>query len=158
MNYIASVYNDELKRMAVGEVSLHSRSSLRDLIILFNNMDQTSAPNRELYAESLRCLNKLAEYRRLRVFAGNNTIPSVIWLVLLIGGLITVAYTYFLGVKNIRAQYLMTAALTVTITLILVLIYILDHPFTGRSSVSIEPLRQTMEVMQQDSENGAGLR
>jgi len=42
--------------------------------------------------------------------------------------------------------------------LILVLIYILDHPFTGRSSVSIEPLRQTMEVMQQDSENGAGLR
>lgn len=158
MNYIASVYNDELKRMAVGEVSLHSRSSLRDLIILFNNMDQTSAPNRELYAESLRCLNKLAEYRRLRVFAGNNTIPSVIWLVLLIGGLITVAYTYFLGVKNIRAQYLMTTALTVTITLILVLIYILDHPFTGRSSVSIEPLRQTMEVMQQDSENGAGLR
>jgi len=158
MNYIASVYNDELKRMAVGEVSLHSRSSLRDLIILFNNMDQTSAPNRELYAESLRCLNALAEYRRLRVFAGNNTIPSVIWLVLLIGGLITVAYTYFLGVKNIRAQYLMTTALTVTITLILVLIYILDHPFTGRSSVSIEPLRQTMEVMQQDSENGAGLR
>ena len=158
MNYIASVYNDELKRMAVGEVSLHSRSSLRELINLFNNMDQTSAPNRELYAESLRCLNKLAEYRRLRVFAGNNTIPSVIWLVLLIGGLITVAYTYFLGVKNIRAQYLMTAALTVTITLILVLIYILDHPFTGRSSVSIEPLRQTMEVMQQDSENGAGLR
>jgi Protein of unknown function (DUF4239) len=158
MNYIASVYNDELKRMAVGEVSLHSRSSLRELINLFNNMDRMSAPNRELYAESLRCLNKLAEYRRLRVFAGNNTIPSVIWLVLLIGGLITVAYTYFLGVKNIRAQYLMTAALTVTITLILVLIYILDHPFTGRSSVSIEPLRQTMEVMQQDSENGAGLR
>jgi hypothetical protein len=157
-NYIASVYNDELKRMAVGEVSLHSRSSLRELINLFNNMDRMSAPNRELYAESLRCLNKLAEYRRLRVFAGNNTIPSVIWLVLLIGGLITVAYTYFLGVKNIRAQYLMTAALTVTITLILVLIYILDHPFTGRSSVSIEPLRQTMEVMQQDSENGAGLR
>jgi Protein of unknown function (DUF4239) len=158
MNYIASVYNDELKRMAVGEISLHSRSSLRELINLFNNMDQRSAPNRELYAESLRCLNKLAEYRRLRVFSGNNTIPSVIWSVLFIGGLITVAYTYFLGVKNIRAQYLMTAALTVTITLILVLIYILDHPFTGRSSVSIEPLRQTMEVMQQDSENAAGLR
>ena len=148
MDYAASVYNDELKRMSAGEISLHSRSKLRNLINLFNNMDQASAPNRELYAETLRCLNSLAEYRRLRVFAGNNTIPVAIWLVLLTGGLITVCYTYFLGVKNIRAQYLMTAALTVTITLILVLIYILDHPFTGASSVSVEPLRQAVDVMQ----------
>jgi hypothetical protein len=51
-------------------------------------------------------------------------------------------------VKNIRAQYLMTAALTITITLILVLIYILDHPFTGPSSVSVEPLKQAVDVMQ----------
>jgi hypothetical protein len=149
MDYVASVYNDELKRMSVGEVSLNSRGTLRNLLNFFNSMDQTLAPNRELYAETLSCFNKLAEYRRLRVFAGNNTIPSVIWVVLLTGGLITVSYTYFLGVKNIRAQYLMTSALTVTITLILVLIYILDHPFTGVSSVSVEPLRQAMDVMQQ---------
>lgn len=149
-DYATSVHDDELKRMSVGEISLHSRSTLRNLINLFNNMDQTSAPNRELYAETLRCLNSLAEYRRLRVFAGNNTIPSAIWLVLLTGGLITVSYTYFLGVKNVRAQYLMTAALTVTITLILVLIYILDHPFTGASGVSVEPLTQAMDVMQHD--------
>jgi hypothetical protein len=142
--------------MATGEVSLYSKSSLRNLIAFFNKLDQRSAPNRELYGESLRSLNKLAEYRRLRVFAGNNTIPSVIWVVLLTGGLITVSYTYFLGVKNIRAQYLMTAALTVTITLILVLIYILDHPFTGTNSVSVEPLKQAMDVMQQNSESGSG--
>jgi Protein of unknown function (DUF4239) len=156
MDYAASVYNDELKRMATGEIDLYSKSPLRKLITLFNNMDQKAAPNRELYGESLRSLNKLAEYRRLRVFAGNNTIPSVIWVVLLVGGLITVSYTYFLGVKNIRAQYLMTAALTVTITLILVLIYILDHPFTGTSSVSVEPLKQAMDVMRKNSESASG--
>jgi Na+/proline symporter len=149
MEYANSVYNDELKRMSEGQISLYSRSTLRNLINLFNNMDQSSAPNRELYAESLSCISKLAEYRRLRVFSGNNTIPVAIWLVLLTGGLITVCYTYFLGVKNIRAQYLMTAALTITITLILVLIYILDHPFTGPSSVSVEPLKQAVDVMQQ---------
>ncbi len=158
MDYTASVYNDELKRMSQGEVSLHSSRAMATLITVFYQMDDKSIPNRELYAESLRCLNKLAEYRRLRVFAGNNTIPSVIWVVLLIGGLITVSYTYFLGVKNIRAQYLMTAALTVTITLILVLIYILDHPFTGTSKVSVEPLKQVMEIMQRDSESASGTR
>ena len=149
-DYVASVYNDELKRISQGEISLYSSGPHAKLKTLFYQLDEKSIPNKELYAESLRCLNKLAEYRRLRIFAGNNTIPSVIWLVLLIAGLITVSFTYFLGVKNIRAQYFMTAALTVTITMILVLIYILDHPFTGASSVSAEPLRQAMDVMQRD--------
>jgi hypothetical protein len=148
MDYATSVYNDELKRMSAGQISLYSRGTLRNLINFFNNMDQRSAPNRELYAESLSCIKKLAEYRRLRVFSGNNTIPSVIWMVLLIGGLITVSYTYFLGMKNIRVQCLMTAALTTTITLILVLIYILDHPFTGPSSISVEPLKEAVDLMQ----------
>src|SRR6266496_5082560 len=147
-DYVASVYNDELKRMSQGEISVYSSGPHAKLKTLFYQLDEKSIPNKELYAESLRCLNKLAEYRRLRIFAGNNTVPPVIWLVLLVGGVFAVSYTFFLGVKNIRAQYFMTAALTVTITMILVLIYILDHPFTGASSVSAEPLRQAMDVMQ----------
>jgi Na+/proline symporter len=153
-DYNASVYNNELKRMSAGEVSLSSAVALRKLTILFYEMDETAIPNKQLYAESLRCVNKLVEYRRLRIFAGNNTVPLAVWLVLLIGGLITVSYTYFFGMKNIKAQYLMTAALTVTITMILVLIYILDHPFTGPNSVSIEPLRQATEVMQGNYQGG----
>ena len=152
MDYVASVYDDELKRMSQGDISLHSNRAMATLITDFYQIDEKSVPNRELYGESLRGINKLAEYRRLRIFAGNNTIPSVIWVVLLVGGLITVSYTYFLGVKNIRAQYLMTAALTVTITLILVLIYILDHPFTGASSVSLKPLKEIIEIMQKHPE------
>jgi hypothetical protein len=50
--------------------------------------------------------------------------------------------------KNLKAQYMITIALTVTITLILFLIYILDHPFTGTSRVSAEPLREVIEIMQ----------
>jgi hypothetical protein len=37
-----------------------------------------------------------------------------------------------------------------TITLILFLIYVLDHPFTGTSKVSTEPLKQVMAVMQKE--------
>ena len=43
--------------------------------------------------------------------------PAVIWLVLLVGGVFTYLYTYFFGMKNIRAQYLITTTLTVTITI-----------------------------------------
>jgi Na+/proline symporter len=148
-DYIASVYNDEVQRMSQGEVRLFSSGAHANLRTLFSQMDTTSLPNRELYGESLRCLNNLAQYRRLRIFAGNDTIPPVIWLVLLVGGLFAVSYTFFFGMKNIKAQYLLTTILTVMISSILFLIYVLDHPFTGTSKVSLEPLRQAMATMHQ---------
>src|SRR5437588_11182199 len=85
-----------------------------------------------------------------RNYDTDNAVPSVIWLVLLVGGAITVSYALFFGMKNIKAQYMITAALTVTITLILFLIYVLDHPFTGTSKVSVEPLKQVMEIVQKE--------
>lgn len=147
-DYLASVYNDELQRMSQGDISIYSGGAHANIRILFSQMDANSIPNRELYAESLRCLNNLAEYRRLRIFAGNNTVPPVIWLVLLVGGLFAVSYTFFFGMKNIKAQYLLTTTLTAMISSILFLIYVLDHPFTGTSRVSIEPLRQVIAQMQ----------
>jgi hypothetical protein len=150
LDYVNSVYTDELKRMSEGEISLHSNQAMIKLITMFYQIDEKSVPNREIYAEALKRLNNLAEYRRLRIFAGNDTVPPVVWLVLLVGSVISISYTYFFGMKNIRAQYLIAGSLTVTITLILFLIYVLDHPFTGTSKVSAEPLKQVMGILQND--------
>jgi Protein of unknown function (DUF4239) len=149
LGYANSVYNDEVKRM--GEISLYSGGPLSKLIMFFDSMDAKSVPNPQLYGESLRRLNNLAEYRRLRIFAGNNTVPPMMWLVLLVGGVMTVLYTYFFGSKNIRAQYIMTSALTIMISMILLLIYILDHPFTGSGRVSTRPLIDALEIMQKQN-------
>ena len=148
MDYVVSVYGDELKRMSHGEIALHSGKALPTLLTAFYQMDEKSIPNRELYAETLHRLNDLAQYRRLRIFAGNDTVPLAIWLVLLVGAVFTVSYTFFFGMKNIRAQYVIATTLTVTITLILFLIYVLDHPFAGTSKVSAQPLKDVMEIMQ----------
>ena len=147
-DYVASVYNDEMQRLAQGQISLLSGGAHSQLVMLFHQVDAQAIPNRELYAETLHCLNNLAEYRRLRIFAGNDTVPPVIWGVMLIGGLFTISYTFFLGMKNIKAQYIISSTLTITISLILLLIYVLDHPFTGASKVSTEPLREVLDIMQ----------
>jgi hypothetical protein len=150
MNYINSVYYDELKKMDGGQVTLHAGGPLRSVMDVFYSTDAASFSNRELYAETLQRLNRLAQDRRLRIFAANDTVPEAIWLVLLVGAVFTVLYTFFFGMKNIRAQYVITTTLTVTITLILFLIYVLDHPFTGTSKVSAEPLKEVIGVMQKE--------
>jgi hypothetical protein len=150
-DYVAGVYNDELAKMAQGDLDLYSGGAHNSLKVLFAQVDASPIPNRELYGESLRCLNNLAQYRRMRIFAGNDTVPPVIWLVLLVGGVFAVSYTFFFGMKNLRAQYLITTTLTVTVTSILFLVYVLDHPFTGTSRVSFAPLTEGMIAMQGDS-------
>ena len=148
-DYLAGVYNDEIPKLSEGDLSVYSGGAHTPLRMLFSQVDTNSIPNRELYAESLRCLNNLAQFRRMRIFAGNDTVPPVIWLVLLVGGVFAVSYTFFFGMKNIRAQYLITTTLTVMLTSILFLIYVLDHPFTGTSRVSLEPLREAIATTQE---------
>ena len=148
LDYVTSVQKDELQRMAQGEIDIHSTGTMGGLITAFYQLDEKSFPNRQIYAEALSRLNSLAEYRRLRIFTGNDTVPFVVWLVLLVGAVFTVCFNYLFGMKNIRAQYLITATLTITMSQILFLIYVLDHPFTGASRISTEPLRQVIEVMQ----------
>ncbi len=149
-DYLAGVYNDELSKLAEGDLDLYSGGAHNSMKMLFAQVDANSIPNRELYGEALKCLNNLAQYRRMRIFAGNDTVPPVIWLVLLVGCLFAVSYTFFFGMKNIRAQYLITTTLTVTVTSILFLIYVLDHPFTGASRVSFAPLREAMATIKVD--------
>jgi hypothetical protein len=148
-NYLAAVYNDEVPKMATQDLSVYSGGAHTPLRELFAQVDASSIPNRELYGESLKCLNNLAQYRRMRIFANNDTVPQAIWLVLLVGGLFAVSYTFFFGMKNIRAQFLITTTLTALISSILFLVYVLDHPFTGTSRVSLEPLKEAIATTQE---------
>ena len=97
-----SVYDDELKRMSQGEISLHSSGAMPKLITVFYQMDEKSIPNRELYAEALKRLNNSRQSRRLRIFAGNDTVPPVVWLVLLVGSVIQ--YFVHLFLRNEEHQ------------------------------------------------------
>ena len=145
--YANSIVEEEFDLMTKGEKSQKTSEALRKVSNLFINMDIKSLPNVPAYSESFKVFNEMAQYRRLRLFAGKNSIPSVIWIVLLVGALITVTYTYFFGMRKVLPQTLMTSALTITITLILFLIFILDHPYTGSTTVNTEPMTSVAESM-----------
>jgi hypothetical protein len=146
-NYADVIINDEWHSMSEGRPSLAAEDAMRTIEKTFQSIDVVKLQNTPYYTESLRRVNELAEFRRLRIFAGNNFVPDVIWMVLFIGAAITISYTYFFGMKNKLPQFAMTAALTITITLILYLIFILDHPFTGTTSISIVPFKDIMAIM-----------
>ena len=103
------------------------------------------------YAASLEQLDTLDEARRSRVLLGEDALPEPMTLTLLIGAVVTVAFSYLFAVDDGWVHGLMTAALAMLVALLLLLEFQLETPFQGTSA--IEPT--AMELVR--AEIAAGL-
>jgi hypothetical protein len=146
IEYTETVISEEWSFLARDERSPAGLKVTQKLWGAYLSADVKSLPNVPIYQESLKRLNNLGEYRRLRVLSAVNTIPFAIWLVLVLGAVISVAYTYFFGTKNLTAQYIMTAVFSFMTGLVLFLIYILDHPFTGYNRIKPEAFEIVLDL------------
>jgi hypothetical protein len=59
------------------------------------------------------------------------------WVVLIVGAQVTVAFSFLFGVKSAYAQTAIVTVLAATVALVLSLIAALDHPFDGL--IRVEP-------------------
>ena len=82
----------------------------------------------DLYARALTLVGELDQNRALRLLEVREGIPSILWVVLILGGATTVCFTYLLGVRTGWLHVLMTAAYTLVLALTLFTIGALDNP------------------------------
>jgi hypothetical protein len=149
--YAHAVIDEEWITMGRGLQSTHSPHAWRAFDQIWSearSIDVHTPREQALYGELLTELNRLGDERKLRLLAAREGVPQLMWVVLLVGGILTVAFTYFFGVKSMRSQALMTAALAGTIALNLFLIAAIEYPFTGGLRVSPEAFQQATEVFE----------
>jgi hypothetical protein len=146
--YAQSVVDDEWETMSRGQASPKTQAAMDELWQLFREVEPQTNRENALYAESLGRLNQLSDSRRVRVHASGDDIPTIIQILLWGGGFIIIAFTYFFGVKSIRSQALMTAALAGEVAFILFLVVALDNPFHGYLRLSPDPMRHAIERIQ----------
>ena len=89
-------------------------------------------------AEMLHAMNDLIKARRSRIIAAGEHLPSVVWEILLMAGVVAVFYTYLFGARNFRIHMAITGLISATIALVFVLIITLDYPFRGEVAVGDE--------------------
>ncbi|HVZ21152.1 MAG TPA: hypothetical protein VG871_08835 [Vicinamibacterales bacterium] len=97
-------------------------------------------------AELLRALNELYGARASRLGAADGHIPNVVWWLILLGGMITTGYVYLFGYKSFAMHILMTAVVSMSLALVVVLIMALDWPFRGEVSVSSDPFVKVQQA------------
>jgi hypothetical protein len=83
-------------------------------------------------------------FPRVRLHLATGLVPNIIWLALFAGALLTVGFTLFFGSENLLAQIAMTGVLSTLVTLGLVVIVSIDHPFTGPVRVHPDPIANVL--------------
>lgn len=72
-------------------------------------------------------------------------IPPLLWCSLIFGAVVLITLTGFLRLKSNPVHMILSSAVTVLLSLLLYLIFVLDHPF-GELGVTSKPFGHSVSV------------
>lgn len=88
------------------------------------------------HSETIRAYNSVVDLRRQRLEVLKSGVPSVLWLVVLLGAVATIVFSYCFVVESYFLHAFLTGILAAMIGLLVFLLVALDHPYWGQISVS----------------------
>lgn len=84
--------------------------------------------------------------RRTRTNMAFSGIPTVEWVTLFAGAIITIFFTYFFGLENLPLQIIMTAMVSILISLNMFLVFLYGYPFSGELCISPDAFMITRSI------------
>ncbi|MGB8481820.1 MAG: DUF4239 domain-containing protein [Acidobacteriaceae bacterium] len=151
-NYVQSVITQEwpqMNRDATGTDANHYMAQTY-VMGMWHSAAHTPANNlaeqsnlRQVMIE----LSSMTEHRRIRLLESRTEMPSILWGVLVMGGIITIASSCLIGSENVPLHFVLIIALSLLISLALVAIGDIDRPFQGSVHVSPSAFQRAQETI-----------
>lgn len=131
MSYLNVVINDEFPKMASGErIDGDGIEQINKLWNIYAE-SQDGQQGNAYYMEGLDQLTQLGTLRRERLLSASEALPSIFWIVLIAGGILTVVFAGAFVVESWTLHAWMVAVLAALISVLLLLVVELNHPFRG---------------------------
>ncbi|MEO9170650.1 MAG: hypothetical protein ABI278_05680 [Candidatus Aquilonibacter sp.] len=137
-SYTGAVIHDEWPKMQNGESSAKAQLYVTRLFADASEMRVKSLRDANLQNHLLDRVQTMADLRRRRITSDQSAMPPVVWASLIAGGAALMGFIYLFGLKNFKAQLLMTAATATMIGLCFSIVISLDYPYRGDISISPE--------------------
>ena len=138
-SYARAVVDEGWPMMERGRLSARAGQTAAELRRGVVGFEPRTNAEQAIYAQALIAVEDLDEYRALRLLEVREGIPSLLWVVLIVGGVITICFTYLFGMRTPHLHVVMVGALTVVLALVLYTIRALEYPFDGIVQVGPEP-------------------
>jgi uncharacterized protein (DUF983 family) len=144
-SYAEVVVEEEWPLLAHGQASPQAQNTADELRDRIQKLDPQTMGEQALYARMLTNVDELEENRGLRLLHSNEGVPPFLWIVLVITGIITVAFTYLFEIESPRRHMLLVAALAVVVALSLYTVRIIEYPFAGDVQASPEAFEMVLD-------------
>lgn len=145
--YIHQVIVNDWELMSENVFNYKAHDILRELINVVKKIEPKTENEKQVLPVLLQEVISVWKYRVARVNQSQYRIPQVEWVLLLIGGVVTIGFTYFFRIESQIIQSLMTGLFTLIIAMNLYMVLLFSEPYAGNFQVSKRSLITIQAVM-----------
>ena len=100
-----------------------------------------------LHADAYREFSRIVELRRMRLKSATAGLPVSLWVVVLAGGFLNIALTWFFHMKSQSMHFWMTVMFSTLLGLLIYLMVDMDKPFRGQISIGPDAFEMVYEQL-----------
>jgi hypothetical protein len=134
-SYVNHILSEGWESMERSEFNVPELHRFRTIMEEVRSIEPVTENQKALYSAMIESLVKAAESRRSRLNYDEYDIPTIEWFSLIMGGIITIAFTMFFAIEHRVAQALMTAMVAFILSLNLYIAFLFNTPYSGDLSV-----------------------
>ena len=128
--YVEEVIGPGWEMQERGEPNLRETDIVTEFHRLVSEYNPENAGAGIRHAETLRALNEFIETRRLRIDAGDEAIPKIMWFVVLVGAVMNILVIWMFDLRPFT-HAVIGGTLSLFIGLVIYMVAVLDAPFKG---------------------------
>ncbi|TWP53430.1 DUF4239 domain-containing protein [Lentzea tibetensis] len=142
------VVGEEWQLMARNKSSTRANAAFVEVWSVYTDMgpELRASP---LYDKSMDRLNELGNARRQRLLAAGEEVPSLMWVLLVIGSMAMLLLSYCFGVWKSWQIRLIVLSMSAMIAFTMFLVAALEGPFDGKVSLQPDAITLVLSGMQQ---------
>ncbi len=144
--YAEEVIDDEWQTLRQGKYSQKTFHTVFKLWKQITTIDPVTEREQNLHQQLIQEICSMTQNHRTRVISATHGVAPVMWLVLIVGGIFTVIFTYFFGVANLKVQTLMTVLVSVTLSLNVYLVWVFGNPMATDLGVKPGPFQLDLTI------------
>ena len=146
-DYIDEVITNDWGYMKDGILNHRAHDILKNLLDEIKKIVPITENEKQLFPTLLQETISIGKYRYVSFSQAENGVPSPEWVMLLIGGVVTIVFTYFFRIENQKIQSLMIGMFALIIIMNLYMVLLFSEPYSGDFVASKKPLRTLQRLI-----------
>ena len=130
-DYVNSVIDEEWEAMSHRS---YSKDAVIDVHNLWNTLigcEPEKSTQQDIRSMALEEMRNLSDCRRKRLLSSIHGVSPILWAALILGGALTIMFTYFFGLSSLPGQIMMTVIVSTCLSLNIYLVFLFGYPFSG---------------------------